>query len=363
MYNRLLTLEKRGYAPPYLSFVNAFGSVFFALLFGAMFLSITGHSPVKVYSLMFSGAFGSTYGLSETLVKAIPLMLAGLGVSIAFKMLLWNIGAEGQLYMGAFAASYVALFHPELPVYIMLPAMFLAAVAAGGIWALVAAIPRAYLSVNETITSLLLNYVAILWVDYLVYGPWKDPKGFNFPLTAPFGEAAQLPAIGSTRIHFGLILGLVAAVLLYFVLNRSRWGYEIKVIGESQQAARYGGINIKRNILLVMFLSGALAGVAGFSEVAGITHRLQHGLSPGYGYTAIIIAWLGKLHPAAVVLVSILFGGLLVGGYTIQTAGLPAATVSMLQGAILFFLLGGEFLNRYRIRLGSRKGATKWTES
>jgi ABC-type uncharacterized transport system permease subunit len=356
MNNKLLVLEKRGSAPAYLTFAIALGSVVFALLFGALFLAFTGHNPIDVYRIMFGGAFGSAYGLSETLIKAIPLMLAGLGVSIAFKMLLWNIGAEGQLYMGAFAASYVALFHPELPIYIMLPAMFLAAAVAGGIWALVSAIPRAYLSVNETITSLLLNYVAILWVDYLVYGPWKDPKGFNFPLTAPFVEAAQLPTIGTTRIHFGIILGLVAAVLLYFVLNRSRWGYEIRVIGESQKAARYGGMNIKRNILLVMFLSGALAGIAGFSEVAGITHRLQHGLSPGYGYTAIIIAWLAKLHPAAVVLVSILFGGLLVGGYTIQTAGLPAATVSMLQGAVLFFLLGGELLNRYRIRWGFRKG-------
>lgn len=356
MNNKILFLEKRGAAPAYLSFLIALLSVVFALLFGAVFLILTGHNPVDVYSLMFGGAFGSAYGLSETATKAIPLVLAGLGVSIAFKMLLWNIGAEGQLYMGAFAASYVALFHPELPIYIMLPAMFLAAVVAGGVWALVSAVPRAYLGVNETITSLLLNYVAILWVDYLVYGPWKDPKGFNFPLTAPFVEAAQLPYIGSTRIHYGLVIGLVGAVLLYFVLNRSRWGYEIRVIGESQKAAQYGGMNIRRNILLVMFLSGAFAGIAGFSEVAGITHRLQHGLSPGYGYTAIIIAWLGKLHPAAVVIVSFLFGGLLVGGYTIQTAGLPAATVSMLQGAVLFFLLGGELLNRYRIRLGFRKG-------
>jgi ABC-type uncharacterized transport system permease subunit len=306
--------------------------------------------------MMFKGAFGSAYGLSETVVKAIPLLLAGLGVAIAFKMLLWNIGAEGQLYMGAFAASYIALFHPDLPSYIMLPAMLVAGMLAGGLWALLTALPRALLGVNEVIISLMLNYVAILWVDYLVYGPWKDPQGFNFPLTAPFPESAILPVLGESRIHLGLVFGLIAAALLFLLLNRTRWGYEIRVIGESARAARYAGMNIVRNIMLVMFLSGALAGLAGFCEVAGITHRLQHGISPGYGYTAIIIAWLAKLHPGAVVLVSFLFGGLLVGGYTIQTMGLPAATVSMLQGAILFFLLGGEILNRYRIRLRIGRG-------
>jgi len=350
--NFSLSFEKRLQTPPLLGLIVPVVSVILALVFSGIFLSLTGHSPIEIDRVMLEGAFGSWYGLSETVVKAIPLILTSLGVAIAFKMLLWNIGAEGQLYMGAFAASWVALTFPNLPAYIMLPAMVIAGMLAGGLWGLLPAIPKAVWGVNEVITTLMLNYVAILWVDYLVYGPWKDPNGFNFPLTAPFVDAATLPSWGTTRVHFGLVFGLVAAAILYVVLQKTRWGYEIRVIGESTKVAKYAGMNIARNILLVMFLSGSLAGLAGMAETAGITHRLQHGFSSGYGYTAIIIAWLSRLNPLAVIVVSFLFGGLLVGGYTIQSSGLPAATVSMLQGAILFFVLGGEVLTRYKIKLG-----------
>jgi len=346
-----VTLEKRGTTPYLIHFLVPVSSVVAALLVGAIFLKATGHSPLEIYAMMFDGAFGSMYGISETIVKAIPLMLTGLGVSIAFRMLLWNIGAEGQLYMGAFAASWVALFAPDMPGYIMLPLMFIAGFLGGALWGLLPAIPRAFLGVNETITTLMLNYVAILWVDYLVYGPWKDPKGFNFPLTAPFRDSASLPTFGNSRVHLGLLFALAAVVIVYVLLKHTRWGYEIRIIGESQNAARYAGMNIGKNILLVMLLSGGLAGLAGMAEVSGITHRLQHGISSGYGYTAIIIAWLSKLNPWAIIIVSFLFGGLLVGGFSIQTSGLPSATVFMLQGLILFFVLGGEILTRYRIKL------------
>jgi len=331
-------------------------SVFLALVVGAIFIYVTGNDPVKIYQTMLKGAFGSKYGISETVVKAIPLILTGLAVSIAFKMQLWNIGAEGQLYMGAWAAAYVALFMPDLPGFLVLPTMFLFGFLGGAIWALIPAIPRALIGVNETITTLLLNYVAILWFGYFVYGPWRDPKGFNFPLSAAFPEAARLPSMFDTRVHYGLIIGLVAVVIIYIMLKHTKWGYEIRVIGESPNAARYAGMNIVRNILLVMILSGGLAGIAGMSEVAGLTHRLQPTISPGYGYTAIIIAWLAKLNPFAILLVSFLFGGLLVGGYSVQTLGLPAATAYMLQGLILFFVLGGELFNRYRLRIRERGG-------
>lgn len=353
--NSFVRLEKRPAPSPLLTVLVPALSVVLALALGAVFLAVTGYNPAKIYSAMFAGAFGSRYGVSETVVKAIPLMLSGLGVALAFRMLLWNIGAEGQLYMGAFAASWVALSHPEWPKPLLLTAMVLAGAVAGGLWGLLPAIPRAYLGVNEVITSLLLNYVAIYWVDYLVYGPWKDPQGYNFPLTPPFSPSAQLPVLGSTRVHLGLVFALVAAAGLYLVLRRLKWGYEIRVIGESPLAARYAGMNIARNILLVMFISGGLAGLAGMAEVSGITHRLQHGISPGYGYTAIIVAWLSKLSPVAIVGVSFLLSALLVGGYSVQTSGLPAATVSMLQGAILFFVLGGDILINYRLKFGSRR--------
>ena len=208
---------------------------------------------------------------------------------------------------------------------------------------------------NEIITTLMLNYVAILWVDYLVYGPWRDPAGFNFPLTAVFSDAAILPTLGDSRIHAGLFFGLAVAVMLYLIIYHTRWGYEIRVTGENPGAARYAGMNTTRNIMLVMLLSGAFCGLAGMAEVSGIAHRLQHGLSPGYGYTAIIIAWLSRLNPFAVILVAFLFAGLQVGGYIVQTSGIPSSMVYMLQGLLLFFVLGGELLTGYRLtRLPAR---------
>ncbi|MDI7248379.1 MAG: ABC transporter permease [Bacillota bacterium] len=341
-------------------------SIVMALVFGGVFLQLTGYDPFEVYSLMFKGAFGSRYGLIETVVKATPILLATIGVSVAFRMLLWNIGAEGQIYMGAFAASWVALSFPDWPPLMLIPAMFIAGAVAGGLWALLPALPRAIWGVNEIITTLMLNYVAIYWVDYLVYGPWKDPKGFNFPLTPQFSQAAWLPCLGTTRIHLGLTFGLAAAVAVSIMLSRTRWGYEIRVIGENPAAARYAGMDIPRNIVLVMLLSGAIAGIAGMGEVAGITHRLQHGISPGYGYTAIIVAWLAKLNPAGIVIASFLFGGLLVAGYAVQIFGIPADIATMLQGSLLFFVLGGEALARYRVRfvrVGVGKGAVSQAEA
>jgi len=346
-----ISLEKRLTPSTFMLVAVPLVSVLLALLVGAVFLVMNGNNPIEVYTMLISSAFTTSYGLTESIVKAIPLMLAGLGVSLAFRMQLWNIGAEGQLYMGAVAATWVALTFPQLPSVIMIPFMLLMGFFAGAIWGLLPAIPRAYLKVNETITTLLLNYVAILWADYLVYGAWKDPEGFNFPLTPQFVPAAILPSLGQSRIHLGLLFAIIAAVILYILIGHTKWGYEVRVIGESPAAARYAGMNIKKNICLVMLISGGLAGIAGMSEVSGIAGRLQHGLSPGYGYTAIIVAWLARLHPASLALVSFLFGGLLVGGYAIQLMGIPAAIVNMLQGLILFFVLGGQILTNYNIKI------------
>lgn len=349
-----LSIEKKLLPSPWTSFLIPAVSIFLALLTGGVFLLLTGKDPFHVYTVMFNGAFGSAYGLTETTVKAIPLLLAGLGLSVAFRMQLWNIGGEGQIYMGAFGATWVALNFPDQPAWILLPAMVIAGCLAGALWALLPAIPRAYLGVNEIITTLMLNYVAILWVDYLVYGPWKDPDGYNFPITAPFSPTACLPTLGDTRIHAGLFMGLLLAALFYVLIYRTKFGYEIRVIGESPNAARYAGMNILQKILLVMLISGAVCGLAGMAEVSGVIHRLQHGFSPGYGYTAIIVAWLTKLNPVALIAAAFLFGGLQVGGYAVQMEGVPASVVLMLQGGLLFFVLGGEILSRYKITLGGR---------
>ena len=350
-------LEKRLNPSAAMNVIVPLVSVLAAFVVGAIFLTLTDRDPLEVYTAMFKGALGSQYGLVETVVKAIPLMLCALGISAAFRMQLWNIGAEGQFYMGAFAASYLPLTYPQLPMWLMLPGMALLGCIGGGLWGLVPAVLRARWKVNEIITTLMLNYVAILWVDFLVYGPWKDPKGFNFPLTAKFPAAAALPNFGDSRIHVGLIIAVVLAAVFWVVFEKSRWGFEIKVIGASEQAARYAGMNIRRNIYWVMLLSGAVCGLAGMAEVSGIVGRLQPNLSPGYGYTAIIVAWLSKLNPAAILLVSILFGALQVGGFFVQTMGVPASVAAMLQGAVLFFVVGGEFLTQYRFVISRKEVA------
>lgn len=348
----MITIEKESSPSVFMQILVALVSILLALVGCALFLLLTGHRPLEVYSTMFYGVVSTSYGLTESILKAIPLAIAGLGLGLAYRMLLWNIGGEGQIYMGAFAATGVALAIPDQPIWIVLPLMMLAGALAGGAWALLPAIPRAYLGVNETITTLMLNYVAIFWVDYLVYGPWKDPEGFNFPLTATFSRSATLPTFGHSRVHAGLLLALIIAVIFYFVIYWTKWGYEIRVIGESEQAARYAGMNIRKQIILVMFISGAICGLAGMSEVSGLVHRLRPDFSPGYGYTAIIIAWLAKLNPLATILVAFLFGALETGGYIIQTSGISANLVSVLQGILLFFVLGGDILLNYRIRFG-----------
>lgn len=346
------------YLVPVVSFV-------LALLFGAVLLSVAGANPWQTYQAMLEGALGTTqqwqegqfYSLTETLVKAVPLMFTGLSVAIAFRMRFWNIGAEGQLVLGGVSAAAVALFFPTLFPFLpesrwfYLPMMIIAGVLAGAIWGLIPALLKSYLKVNEIITTLMLNYIAILWYQQLFQINWKDPQGFGFPGSAVFGEFAWLPRL-SGRLHWGLILAVVAAAFVWVVMDRTRWGYEIRLIGENDTAARYAGVSLARNIVLVMLLSGGLAGLAGMVEVSAIAHRLQEGLDVGNGFTGIIVAWLGKLNPWGALLWAFLLAMLFVGGDQIQiTMGLPASVALVLQGAILIFVLGGDIFTRYRLKL------------
>jgi simple sugar transport system permease protein len=320
----------------------------FALV--GLLILLTGKDPGAVYAKMVVGAFGTSFGLTETLVKAIPLMLCGLGVSLAYRIQVWNIGAEGQFLVGAIAATAVTIYLPGLPGWLALPTMVAAGLAAGGVWGLFTALPKVLFNVNELIISLMLNYVAILGLNYVVFGPWRDPKGMNFPGTPPFTDAQSLPLFGDTRLHFGLILALVAVVLVAVFVRSTRWGYELRLIGANPEAARHAGINLNRHIVTVMLLSGGLAGVAGMAEVSGVAHKLMYGISPGYGYTAIIVAWIARLNPWGIVVSSVLFGGLIAGGYSVQSMGLPSSISSLLQGAVLFFLIAGSILGKVRVR-------------
>jgi len=345
-----LRIEKREEGTPLFRSLATTASLIFALLFAGLLLFFAGVDPAAAYLEIIKEALGSSYGLSETLVKATPLIITGLAVSIAFRMQIWNIGAEGQLYMGACGATWVALFS-GLDSPLMLPAMFTAAFLAGGLWAAVAGLLRARWQVNEVIVTLLMNYIAILFTDYLIFGPWKNPDGFNFPLTAQFGDAARFTEYFNTRLHSGFFLAIFCALAVYLLMERTIWGFQVKAIGSNPNAARYAGMKTGLAIFLVLTLSGAVAGIAGFSEVAGLQHRLQHGISPGYGYTAIIIAWLARRSALGVVIVSFLMGILLVGGDSLQLSWqLPVAFAYAFQGLILFCLLASDFFINFRLR-------------
>jgi simple sugar transport system permease protein len=325
-------------------------SIVLSLIVVSFLLLLEKVDPLRAISEMAKGAFGGGHALSETVVKTIPLLFTGLAVAAAFRMRLWNTGAEGQLYAGAAACTWVALNCGCLAPPILLALMFLAGFAAGAGWGGIAGIMRARLGANEIIVTLMMNYIAIHLTDFLVYGPWRDPGGYGFPKTAEFPKAACLLTLGDTRIHAGIFIALAAVLILWIIFSKTRWGFEIRVIGENPEAARYAGMSITGNIVLVMILSGGLAGLAGMTEMAGLSHRLQHGFSPGYGYTAIIIAWIARLNPISIVAVSFLMGGLYVGSDSLQIVmGLPAGMVSMIQGLILFFVLTGELLAEYRI--------------
>jgi simple sugar transport system permease protein len=333
------------------------GAVLAAFAIGAIFLTVTGHDAWRAYREMAAGALGSRYGVEQTLIKAIPLMLTGLGVALAFAMGLWNVGAEGQLAVGAIFASALALHAAALPPTVVIPALLLLGAVGGAAWALIPGVLRAYAGVNEIISTLMLNYIGLLWVDFLVFGRWADPGAFSFPYSRAFPDSARFPAVAGD-VHAGLIVAVLAAAGLALVMSRTRWGYEIRAIGAGPATARYLGMPVKGNIVLVMGISGALAGLAGVGEVSGVIHRIQQGLSPGYGFTAIIVAWVAQLQPWAVVVVAILFAALLNGGFVIQTTGVPAAIAYMLQAMILAFVLGSEYLLR-RVRRHRAVAATR----
>ena len=354
-----IKLEPRLDEPPgwYPAAVSV-GAIILALILGGIVILIAGGNPWASYVHIARASFGDIGVLSDTIVKATPILLTALACSIAFRMKLWNIGAEGQFIMGAWGASAVALvplLPPETSRWLFIPVMALAGMAAGAAWGFIPGYLKAKFNVNEIISTLMLNYVAISWVNFWVFAVWTEG---GFQMSTKFPETAWLPRLtdygkvvplfrGLTT-HGGLVLGILAAIALWYIVYRSRWDYEIRLIGDNARAAQYAGISITRNIVYVMMLSGALAGLGGMSEVAGVVHRLQTSpIAAGYGFTGIIVAWLAKLNPIVIILVSILFGALILAGREIQPSGVP----KMIQGIILVCLIASDFLLRYRVSL------------
>lgn len=360
-----IRIEPRGEASRWLSPALTVAAVVVALAIGALVLVFVGGDPIRTYLHIVDAAFGNIGVLSDTLVKATPLILTGLACAFAFRVRLWNIGAEGQFLLGAWGASAVVLW-PILPAgtpaFLVIPAMMVAGAVAGAIWGIIPGILKARLGVNEIIATLMLNYIALAWIQFWVFGPWSEG---GFQQTAPFPREAwlprltdfadQFPVLAGLTTHLGLIFALVAAGVMSVVVSRTRWGYEMRLLGDNPGAARYAGIDIARYVIVIFAISGALAGLAGMSEVSGVVHRLQDRISPGYGFTAIIIAYLARLGPWRVVVASILFGALILAGREIQPSGVPA----MIQGVIMFCLIAADVLVRYRIRFVPRVAATR----
>lgn len=347
----LRTTESPKWLSPLLSLV----AVIIALLLGAIVIALVGGDPWRSYAHIANASFGSLGVFSDTMVKAIPLILVGLACSLAFRMKLWNIGAEGQFFLGAWGASAVVLLPmitDQTPRWLTIPMMVVAGMLCGGLWGFIPGFLKAKFKVSEVISTLMLNYIAVAWNNFFIFAIWTEggfqmskmfPKNAWLPRLTDLSQ--EIPLFRGLTTHFGLVLAVLASVMVWFILYRSRWGYEIRLIGDNPRAANYAGVSITRNTVLVMVLSGALAGLAGMSEITGVVHRLQGAISPGYGFTGIIVAWLAKLNPYAVILVSVLFGALILAGREIQPSGIP----KMIQGVILVCLIATEFFMRYKV--------------
>lgn len=327
--------------------LNPIVFVLLALVFCGIFLAVLGHNPFAVYAKMLQSIV-SVKGLQKSIVAGLPLIFTGLAVAFGYRMNLNNIGADGQYAFGSILCIWFALYGPDMPAVPKLIIMFVLAMLGGAFIALLAAIPKALWNVNETILTMMLNYVSIYVLNYLMYGPWKEPKQM-VAQTAMISEKYYLPDIGNTGINSILIIAVAIAVILYFFHKKTTKGFEMEVIRRSPMAAAYAGMNVKRNIIIVLAVSGAIAGLAGFAQVGGIIHRVQADMPNNAGYTGIVIAYLAALNPLVVVIVGILFGALQISAVAVQITGVPSQIATMIQGSIMLFVIAGEFFNRYKL--------------
>jgi simple sugar transport system permease protein len=319
-----------------------------ALATGGLLILVLGHNPVAVYGDMVVGSWGSPTVIKETIKLAIPLLICAIGLALAFKMKFWNIGGEGQIIVGAIAAGYFGFFMSDLlPQPLLTIVMFVAGALVGGIYGLIPAFFKAKWNTNETLFTLMLNYVALAVIKFLMNGPWKAP-GSSFPKMPMIPSDVRLAQVFG--VHWGWILALILVVIAWFYFKRTKQGYELSVVGESENTARYAGINVKWVIMRTMFISGALCGLVGFLQFAGSDYTITEGIAGGVGFTAITVAWLGKMNPFAMLVVSVFIAMLERGSNTIQTIyKIPASASDLLIGIILFFMIGCEFFITYRL--------------
>jgi simple sugar transport system permease protein len=318
----------------------------------AVLILWTGASPAKAYSLLISGALGGKFALSETLTRATPLIFTGLAAALAFRAKLWNIGAEGQLYIGACMASWLGTGMIDFPALVMVPALFLAGALAGGVLLLGPTLLKTRLGVDEVVTTLLLNFIVVLFVNWLVFGPWKDPMAMGWPQAAPIVDSAALGQIlPKTRLHWGFAIALCCALLSWIFVRFTSWGYEIRAVGLNQHASRFAGIPVDRVIVRTALISGGLAGFAGVSELCGLRGYLTLDLSPGFGYSGIVVAMLAALHPLGVVLSALFVAVISIGADSMSRSLNISNYIAEVATAIsLLAVLASMFFSHYKIR-------------
>ncbi len=331
---------------PSLRFIMSLAAAFAA--FGLILLAL-GKNPVQAYVAIFQGSLGDSYGWTEILVKVVPFILCAVAVAVPAQLGLINVGGEGQFQMGALLATAVALTMGGLPALVLLPLLLLAGAVGGAAWGGIAGALRAGPGLNETIATLLMNYIAIRIVDHYTHGPWKDPGSFNWPFSPPFVDAARLPTFGDSRANVGFVLALIAVGAFFVLLTRTRWGHCMRVIGGNPEAARRSGISLGRYLFVGMLLGGGAAGLAGVIEVSAIHGRLQPGIGVGYGYIGFLASWLAGGRPLAIVPMAALLAVIAVGGEVLQiSVNVPGSTVNILMALILFWVLGTRTLQAVR---------------
>lgn len=353
----VIRVERRMFVSNRINILIPLLSILLGLFSASLIFAFLNINPVLIYQKIFDIIFISAIRneflpFQDAIRRAIPLMIIASGLCLVFKMNFWNIGGEGQLYMGAFGAALIVYYFKNIHSTLYIPLMIIMSFLIGGLWGIIPAILKAKLEVNEILVTLMLNYIAIKWIEYLVYGPWKDPQGYGFPLTPEFPAEAQLPTVFNSLIHAGLFLGIGAAALSAFIIFKSKLGFEIKVIGDNLKASKYSGINYTKVAIISMIISGGLSGLAGMCMVSGILHRLRPTISPGYGYSAIIVAYLANLNPIAIIPASVFFGLLMVSGEALEGAlNIPKGIVYVFEALIFLFLIAGDFIKKYSLRL------------
>ncbi|HJW91919.1 MAG TPA: ABC transporter permease [Anaerolineales bacterium] len=346
-----LKVEKRVEAGPVARLASLALALLGALLVSAVLMRSAGAGILESYASLFDGGFGNWNEIVETMVKATPLIFTGLAATIAFRARIWNIGAEGQLFAGAMAAFWVVMNLAGLPRPLLVLAILTASFLGGAVFGLIPGYLKAYLKVDEIIVTVMLNYIVRYALSYLLSGPWKDPASYYLQSSEIPPQAYFPLLVPDSRLHIGFAAALLAAILLYLLLWRTPLGFDIRALGLNPTAARFRGLDVSKTILLVMAISGGVAGLAGAGELAGLQHRLRMDISTGYGFAGIIVAMLGGLQPLWVLLAAVFFGGLVNGSVRMQiTTGVPVAVVYVMQAIILLFLLTAGVISRYRLR-------------